>query len=536
VLVEHLSRLGVGISTLVSFGDKDDVSGTDMLQWWESDQETKLALLYLESIGNPPKFARTARRVGRTMPVLTVDVGRSATGGRLAGVRARAATPPLTRQALFEQAGMIAAANLGELLDATALLASQPVPAGGRVGVVSNTRGAAVLAADACGDVGLQVASLAGDTQRALRDMLGRAALVAGPVDTTVLVPPGHFRECLELVGADPGVDAVLALTATTAGSDLVPQIGAARLPVPIAAAVLDQIEVVRLLPGPGGGSPPVPAYAYAESAVRALGHAARYGIWRATPPGRVPDLEGLRQDRARELVASVLASPPRGGWLALDPTVELLSCYGVPLADSIGVTTEDAAAAAAARFGGSVALRADVPGLLRTSDAGDVLTGLHGADEVRSGFRSLQETFGRRLAGVIVQPVVTGGAEVRISVLHEQVAGPLVLFGPGGADGDGLADRAARLAPLTESDADDLIRSARAAPLLLGRRGAPAADLAALRDMLLRVSRMADDLPQIAELELSPVIARPDGVQAVDGRIRIQAAEPADAHLRRLP
>ena len=283
-------------------------------------------------------------------------------------------------------------------------------------------------------------------------------------------------------------------------------------------------------------GFPSVPAYAYAESAARALGHAARYGTWRATPPGRVPDLEGLRQDRARELVAGVLADPPRGGWLALDPTVELLGCYGVPLADSIGAITEDAAIAAAAQFGGPVALRADVPGLLRTSDAGDVLTGLHGADEVRRGFRSLKEVFGGRLAGVIVQPVVTGGVEVRISVLHEQVAGPLVLFGLGGADGDALADRAARLAPLTDTDADDLIRSVRAAPRLLGRRGVPAADLAALRDMLLRVSRMADDLPQIAELELSPVIARPDGVQAVDGRIRIQAAEPADAYLRRLP
>jgi acyl-CoA synthetase (NDP forming) len=246
--------------------------------------------------------------------------------------------------------------------------------------------------------------------------------------------------------------------------------------------------------------------------------------------------LEGLRQERARDLIASVLADPPRGGWLALDPTVELLGCYGVALADSIGVVAEDAAAAAAARFGGPVALRADVPGLLRTSDAGDVLTGLNGADEVRRGFRLLKETFGYRLAGVIVQPVITGGVEVRISVLQEQVVGPLVLFGLGGAAGEVLAGRAVRLAPLTESDADDLIRSIRGAPQLLGRRGAPAADLAALRDMLLRVSRMAEDLPQIAELELSPVIARPDGVQAVDGRIRIQAAEPADAHLRRLP
>jgi acyl-CoA synthetase (NDP forming) len=527
----------VGLSSLVSFGDKDDVSGTDMLQWWESDRQTKLALLYLESIGNPPKFARTARRIGRTVPVLTVAVGRSAAGKLLAGARAaKAATPLVTRQALFEQAGIIAAANLGELLDTAALLAVQPVPAGSNVGVVSNTRGAAVLAADACSDVGLQVATLAAPTQQALRDMLGRDALVAGPVDTTLLVTPGLFRRCLELVGADPGVDVVLALTATTASGDLVPEVGAARLPVPIAAAVLDQVEAVRLLPGPSHGAPPVPAYAYAESAARALGHAARYGTWRAAPSGHVPDLDGVRQDRARELVVGFLAEPSRGGWLPLDVTAELLGCYGLPLAAGTVVATEDAAIEAAKRLSRPVALRADVPGLLRTSDARDVVTGLRGADEVRRGFRLLREVFGSRLAGIIVQPVVAGGVEVTISVLHEQVAGPLVLFGVGGSADDELADRAARLAPMTDTDADDLIRSVRAAPRLLGLRDTPAADLAALRDMVLRVSRMVDDLPQIAELELSPVIARPDGAQAVDGRVRLQAAEPADAYLRRLP
>jgi acyl-CoA synthetase (NDP forming) len=248
-----------------------------------------------------------------------------------------------------------------------------------------------------------------------------------------------------------------------------------------------------------------------------------------------VPDLDGLRQDRARDLVAEFLAGRPVGGWLPLDPTVELLGCYGVPLADSIGVVTEDAAVAAAARFGGPVALRADVPGLVRARGAGALLIDLHGADEVRRGFRSLKGAFGHRLAGVIVKPMVTGGVEVMISMLQEEAVGPLVLFGAGGAAADMLADRAARLAPLTDSDADELIRAIRAAPLLLGHPGAPGADLAALRDMLLRVSRMADDLPQIAELELSPVFARPDGVQAVDARIRLQAAEPADAHLRRL-
>ncbi|HXZ74345.1 MAG TPA: acetate--CoA ligase family protein, partial [Streptosporangiaceae bacterium] len=535
VLLEHLSRLGVGISSLVSLGDKDDVSGTDMLRWWASDKDTKLALLYLESVRNPRKFARTTRGVARTMPVLTVNVGRSATGQRLAGARAATATPQLTRQALAGQAGVIAAANLGELLDTAALLASQPVPAGGRVAVVSNTRGGAVLAADACADAGLQVARLAEVTVRALREVLPREAMLAGPVDTTLLVAPGAFRACLELAGADPGVDAVLALTATAASGDLVPQVSAARLTVPIAAAVMDQVEVVRLLPGPGEDHPAVPAYAYPESAARALGHAARYGSWRAAPPGRIPDLDGLRPDRAKELIVGLLADAPAGGWLSRHQAAELLGCYGLPLPEGIEASSEDAAVTAAARFGGPVAVKAEVPGLMRTSDAGTLVPGLHDGDHVRRGFRSLQQAFGGQMT-VIVQPVSAGGAEVTISVLHEQIFGPLVLIGLAAEGVGALADRAARIAPLTDADADDLIRSVPGAPLLTGRRGTPAADLAALRDMLLRVSRMVDDLPQIAELELSPVTASPDGARVIDAQIRIQAAEPTDAYLRRLP
>jgi hypothetical protein len=297
----------------------------------------------------------------------------------------------------------------------------------------------------------------------------------------------------------------------------------------------MDQVEVVRLLQGPGEDHPAVPAYAYPESAARALGHAARYGIWLATTPGRVPDLEGLRPDRAKELVAGFLAHAPRGGWLPLDLTAELLSCYGVALADSTAVTTEGAAIAAAARSAGPVVLRADVPGLACRRDTGAVEADLHGADEVRRGFRSLRKTFGDRLAAVIVQPVITGGVEVTISMLQEPIFGPLVLFGLAAAS-DELADRAARIAPLTDSDADHLIRSVPGAPLLLGGGGTPSADLTALSDILLRVSRMADDLAQIAELDLNPILAGPDGAQVIDAQARLETAESTDAYLRRLP
>ena len=232
-------------------------------------------------------------------------------------------------------------------------------------------------------------------TRRALRDLLPAHASVTGPVDTTAVVAPGLFRRCLELVGADPGVYAVLALTITTATSDLISEVRAARLPVPIAVAVMDQVEAVRLLPGRGEYPSAVPAYAYPESAARALGHAARYGRWRAAPLGTVPHLEGVLRDRAAELVAGLLASSPEGGWLPQEQTVELFGCYGVPLTDRVAATTEDGVMAAAARFGGPLAVEADVPGLVRRSDAGGVLLDLHGADEARRAFRSLRKTLG---------------------------------------------------------------------------------------------------------------------------------------------
>jgi acyl-CoA synthetase (NDP forming)/GNAT superfamily N-acetyltransferase len=479
-LLERLSRLGIGISSFISLGYNDDVSGHDMLQWWASDPKTKLAIVYQDSFGNPCKFARTARRAARIMPIVTVNAARSAAGQRLMAAGAAASPAPaqadsapascqLLRQALFEQAGVIATASLGDLLECAALLASQPVPAGNRVAVVSSAVGAGVLAVDACGDGGLQVATLTGPTRAALRGLLPARATVAGPVVTTTAIAPGIFRRCLELAGADPGVDAVLALTAIATPIELASQVYAARLEVPIAAVVLDQAEAVRLLPGPGENTPAVPAYAYPESAARALAYAVRYGTRRATPPEPVPDLDGVRQDLAERLVGRFLAGAPAGGWLPAKITTELLGCYGIPLGSNAKATGDAA------------------------------------------------------------------GAEVSIGVLHEQVFGPLVLFGAGGAAAGATSGRSVRLAPLTSRDARELVCSVPGVPRLRGRPGAPVAGAPALEDMLLRVSRLADDLPQITELELSPVIACPDGVRATGALARVQAAEPSDAFLRRL-
>jgi len=552
-LLEQLSRLGIGCSSFVSAGDKYDVSSNDLLTWWEQDGQTKLALLYVESFGNPRKFARTARRVGLTMPVLTVLGGRSAAGQRAAASHtAAAATPVVTQEALFEQAGIIAAHSLGELTGAAALLAAQPLPAGDRVAIVSNAGGAGVLAADACGDYGLRVAALSGATQRMLTRLLPAGAAVAGPVDTTAAVTADQFGDCLRAVAEDPGVDAVLAVAVPTAVANLQPAVGGARLGKPLAAAFPEQADAVRLLaggsaelgqPGPAGtpahpgerAPAPVPAYSFPEDAVRALSHATRYRAWRDTQHGKVPELPDVRRDDARAMISAYLAGCPDGGWLPAAAVTELLGCYQIPLAPSQLVHTEDDAAAAAVSFGGRAVLKAQASGLVHKTDAGAVRLDCRGDQETRTAYRELAAAFGERLAGVLVQPMLTGGVEVLIGMVSEPVFGPLVVFGLGGVATEVLGDHSARLTPLTDADAESLIRSVRAAPLLLGHRGRPAVSTDALAGVLLRVSRLADDLPEVTELDLNPVIAQPGGACAVDARIRVTPAHPQDPFLRRL-
>ena len=538
-MLEHFTRLGIGISSFASVGDKMDVSSNDMLMWWEQDGLTRLAVLYLESFGSPRRFARTARRVSARMPVLTVHAGRSVPGQRAAASHTAAVAAPLiTRQALFEQAGIIATTSLGALLDTAALLANQPVPAGKKVAIVTNAGGAGVLAADACVEAGLSVSQVGARTQARLRRLLPNGAAVGGPVDTTAGVSAQQFRDCLLMLAQEPAgedpPDAVIALVVPTAASDVVPVLTEVRLPVPLAAVILDQPETIKILPAADGG-PAVPAYAYPEGAAGALGRAASYSAWRRRPAGSVPELAGIRPDDARALVQAFLGRLPGGGWLSPAEADELLRCYGIPVVDSRYTTGLAALLEAADALGGHVALKADVPGLVHKSDAGAVELDIHGHAEARRALGRLERRFGERLSGVLVQAMISGGTETIIGVVQEPVFGPVVVFGLGGVATEVLGDHAARLAPLTGTDADDLIHEIRAAPLLLGHRGEPAADIGALRDALLRVSRLADDLPQVAELDLNPVIARPDGVFAVDARVRVTSHRAADPFLRQL-
>jgi acyl-CoA synthetase (NDP forming)/RimJ/RimL family protein N-acetyltransferase len=551
-LLEHLRRLGIGVTTFASVGDKYDVSSNDMLTWWEQDEQTRLAVLYVEAFGNPRGFARTARRVARKMPVLTVIGGRSAAGQRAAASHtAASATPLVTQEALFGQAGIIATHSLGELIEAAAFLSCQALPAGRRVAIVSNAGGAGVLAADACGDAGLSVATLSSATQRRLTRLLPPGAAVAGPVDTSATVGVKAFRACLEVVAADDHVDAVLAIGVPTAVADLTAAILTAEIGKPVAATLLDHQAAVALLSADpetirdsaasdgardsGVGDGHIPVYAYPESAVRALAHAVRYREWRDSQLGEVPELGDVDPTGARVLIAAYLMAYPDGGWLAATDASTLLASYGIQMVATKTATTPDQVRTAAAELGGHVVLKAEVAGLVHKTDAGAVKLDLRTEAEVADAYAELTTAFGANLQRVLVQPMLAEGVETIVGVVHEPVFGPLVVFGLGGVATEVLGDRSARLAPLTDTDAQQMISGIRAAPLLLGHRGSPAADTAALADLLLRVSRLADDLPEVAELDLNPVIARPDGAHVVDVRIRIAPTVPRDPFLRQL-
>ncbi|MFF4281360.1 GNAT family N-acetyltransferase [Streptomyces kronopolitis] len=546
-LLDGLSRLGIGISSFVSLGDKRDVSSNDLLRWWESDGRTDLALLHLESFGNPRAFSRTARRVARGMPLLTVDAGRSEAGRRAAASHtAAAATPTMTRGALFSQAGIIATRTLGELLDTAALLHSQPLPAGGRVAVVSNAGGAGVLAADVCVDAGLTVPELPPDLVRELLALLPVGAGARNPVDTTPAASARAVSECVHRLAESRAVDGVLVALvptapATAVGTDsitaLTGRAPTARTGTPVVAVRLDQAERVRLLPTDDGRT--VPSYGEPQSAARALLHAAERARWLDRPQGGVVDPEGVDSSGGRAVVDAFLTGEPAGGWLDARATDQLLARYGIPRLRQECAVTEEEAVGAAARLagpGGGAVLKAQGPGLVHKSERGAVLLDLHGEQQVRAAYRELGARLGPAMSEVLVQPMAAPGTELLAGVVQDEVFGALVLFGLGGTTSELLADHAARLAPLTDTDIRELLNAPRCAALLPGYQGTGPADIGALKDVLARLSRMADDLAELAEAECNPLIARSDGVTAVDARIRLLPRRAHDPYLRRLP
>lgn len=476
-------RFGLGVSSFVSLGNKADVSGNDLLQYWLDDDATTVGMLYLESLGNPRKFGRLARRFSRTKPLVVVRGGRSDAAKRVAaGHPTAGASDDALTDTLFAQAGVIGVATLEELFDVGRLLVHQPLPAGRRVAIVGSG-GPGILAADACVGAGLDVPELSAATQEALRSVLADPVGIANPVDVGAGASPAQFGQALATVLADPGIDAVLTIftdpmaTDPTGVAAAIARAVAAGPAKPVAATFLGG-EEIRLLPVDGAdGARDVPVFSFPEAAAVALARIADHVAWRDRPVGSIPALGGVDLGDARLCVAQVLAHAPEGRWLT-DPELDrLLGAVGIEVTSGVG----DPASAAS-------------------------------LVEARSG-----------------TPIVVG-------VRRAPSFGPAVVFGLGGTAGEAPADRRLRLVPLTDVDAESLLDEPRSAALLGGYRGAEPVDRDALRDLLLRVSRLADAIGELVELELDPVIAGAEGLLVVGARGRVAPApHPAPGSRRQL-
>ncbi|HLH21907.1 MAG TPA: GNAT family N-acetyltransferase [Chloroflexota bacterium] len=532
--MDYAGALGLGISSFVTVGNKADISGNDLLHYWETDPHTDVILLYLESFGNPRKFARIARRVGRTKPIVAVKSGRSTAGARATSSHTGAllAASDVPVEALFRQAGVIRTDTLEEMFGVAALLANQPLPAGRRVGIVTNVGGPAILCADTLEAQGLEVPVLAEATQARLRGFLPAEASPANPVDMLAAATADQYRQALGVVAADPGIDAVIAIfipplatRAEDVAHALVAAVGAVEHRKPVLAVFMGSQGVPEALRAPGVH---IPSYAFPEAAAIALAHAARYGAWRARPLAVAPSLPGLRRDEAAALVARALGTG--ADWLGPDDVAALLGCYGLPLAPQRTVATPDAAGDAADALGGAVALKAIAPGLVHKTDAGAVRLDLRGAGAVRAAAQEMAATLtraGQPPTGFLVQQMVPAGVEMIAGLVHDPQFGPLLACGAGGTLVELLRDVAVRLTPLTTDDAHAMVRELKTYPLLEGFRGQPPADVAALEDALLRLSALAEDRPEVAELDCNPIVVLARGACILDARIRLAPAAP---------
>ena len=532
-IIEAAARLGMGLSSFVSVGNKADLSGNDFLSYWAQDPRTDIALLYLESFGNPRKFARVAPRFARRKPLLAVKSGRSVAGARATSSHTGAllSASDVTTDALFEQAGVIRTDTLHDLFGVGALMSSQPVPRGDRVAIVTNAGGPGILCADACQADGVDVPELPVEVQAQLSEFLSPAASLRNPIDMIASASAADYRRTLETLIAAQACDAILAIFVpplVTQASDVaaaIHAVAATRPDVPIAAVFMTS-----------DGSPPqlsadavrVPAYAFPEEAARALALAARYGRWRAAPAGRHRPLADVAPERAAAIISRALASGSE--WLDPASVVALLDCYGLPLIDTRVVADADGAAAAAAQTGMPVALKAIARGLVHKSDAGGVRLNLDTPEAVRTAAAQIDASLaaeGYPLDGLVVQPMAPAGPELIVGVVHDPSFGPVLACGAGGTTAELLKDVAVRITPLTDADADQMLRALRTFPLLEGYRGAPPCRLEAVQDVLLRVSAMVEAHPEIVELDCNPLIALPDRAVIVDARVRVEQAPP---------
>jgi acetate---CoA ligase (ADP-forming) len=534
-VLDYAKEYGIGIAHFVSMGNKPDVSGNDLLLHWEDDPGIGVILMYVENFGNPRRFLEIASRVTRKKPIVVVKSGRSRVGARAASSHTGAlAASDAAIDALLTQAGVLRAGSVEELFDLAMAFGGQPLPRSRRVAVVTNSGGPGIMAADALEANRVTVAELAPQTVDRLRPLFPPEASLRNPLDMIASATPPGYRSALDALLHDPGIDAVMAI--------FVPPLGVRQEDVAeaIVAAKAGHAEkpVLAVLMGREGlpqgraelHAVDIPAYIFPESAARALGAMCRQREWQERP---LPADEPLKVDPG--CANAILTRAGQEGRSRLDELecLELLSAYGIQTAAAELAHSEDEVVAAATRMGYPVALKIVAPAIIHKTDVGGVQVGIGNAEEARTATREIlagtrQAHPDAPVSGILVQRMVKGGRELIAGLTRDPSVGALMMFGIGGTLVEALGDVVFRLAPLSRLEAADMVRGIRAFRLLEGIRGALPADLTALEDVLLRISRLAMDFPQISELDVNPLLALGQGAVAVDARVLLGPVPPA--------
>ena len=530
-------RLHLGVSTFVSVGNKADVSGNDLLQYWEEDDRTDLILLYLESFGNPRRFARIARRVSRRKPIVAVKAGRTQAGQRAAGSHTAAlASPDVAVDALFHQTGVIRAETLDEMFALASALAGQPLPPGRRVAILTNAGGPAILCADACEAGGLIIPPLAKPTQATLATFLPAAASLGNPIDLIASATGEHYRRAIETVLGSDEIDALIVIHVS---------VWVAKVTA-VAEAIREGVKNVRTrgfkekpvlvcwMTGDDDadlfaqGDETIPSYGMPETPARVLSKTSTYAEWVEQPPGMIPDFEDLDLARATAICRQAL-SDRGGGWLSAQETRAVLTAARLPLPRGGLAATADEAATMARDLGFPVAVKLASHRIVHKTEIGGVRLNLTDEAAVRQAFEKIHERLksdGKldAMDGVLVQPMLSGGVEVMVGVTQDPLFGPLIAFGLGGIHVEILHDLCFRVTPLTDRDAHEMVRGIKGYRLLEGYRGAPPADIAAIEEVLLRISRLVEEVSEITEVDLNPIMALApgQGCWIVDARIKV--------------
>ena len=529
-ILDYAAEYGIGIHDFVSVGNKPDVSGNDLVQYWADDDETRVILMYLENFGNPQKFNRLARQITKKKPIVVVKAGRTGVGARAASSHTGAlAGADVAVDALLGQSGVIRVDTVEDLFDMAMAFDDLPVPTGNRVAIITNAGGPGIIIADACESRGLEVVALSEATQSALREVLAEEASVRNPVDMIASATPENYREVLDRVLADDGIDAAIAA--------FVPPLGVRQQDV--AQAIVDAKQshpdkpVLAVLMGRQGlpqgraelHEAGVPGYIFPESAAKALAGMYRYRQWMERPDGEFQSFE-VDRDAVRGIISEARETGTEH--LSGPDALEVFKAYGIPTLECRIVNSADAAAEAAQELELPVVMKIESPDIVHKTDVGGVVVDLRTAEEVRVEYDAMVNRVRNaepeaEINGVLLQPFVRGGRETIIGGTTDPTFGPLLMFGLGGVYVEALKDVVFRVHPLTDLDAEQMVKSIRGYPVLQGIRGEPPSDEEAIRDVILRVSQLMGDNPAISELDINPFLVQPEGGVALDARVRIE-------------